>query len=79
MFVGLETITSVVVKIAEKVVNDKEPMDRKISMVFQNYAFFLHMTVSWYMGYSLKLAGNLKPKIEQKVLAVAQPIQLSKL
>lgn len=43
---GLETITAGEVKIAGEVVNDKEPMDRKISMVFQNYAFFLHMTVS---------------------------------
>ena len=79
MFVGLETITSVEVKIAEKVVNDKEPMDREISMVCKNYAVYLHMTVNQNMGSSLKRAGNLKPKIEQKVLAAAQPLQLSKL
>ncbi|MFA6639513.1 MAG: ATP-binding cassette domain-containing protein, partial [Defluviitoga tunisiensis] len=45
MIAGLEDITSGVVKIDGKVVNDVEPKDRDIAMVFQNYALYPHMTV----------------------------------
>jgi sn-glycerol 3-phosphate transport system ATP-binding protein len=50
MVAGLEVITSGEVQIAGKVVNDKEPMDRNIAMVFQNYALYPHMTVKQNMG-----------------------------
>ena len=55
MVAGLETISSGDVQIAGKVVNDEEPMDRNIAMVFQNYALYPHMTVKQNMGYGLKL------------------------
>ena len=54
-------------------------MDRDIAIVFQNYALYPHMTVHQNMGYSLKLAGYSKSKIEQKVQAAADLIQLSEL
>ena len=79
MAAGLETITSGEVQIAREVVNDKEPMDRDIAMVFQNYALYPHMTVHQNMCYSLKLAGYSKPKIEQKVRVAAELLQLSEL
>ena len=59
MVAGLETISSGDVQIAGKVVNDEEPMDRNIAMVFQNYALYPHMTVKQNMGYGLKLALSL--------------------
>lgn len=79
MVAGLEVISSGEVKIAGKVVNDKEPMDRNIAMVFQNYALYPHMTVKQNMGYSLKLAGHSKSLIERKVSATADLLQLSEL
>ena len=79
MVAGLETINSGEVQIAGKVVNNKEAMDRDIAIVFQNYALYPHMAVHQNMGYSLKLAGYSKSKIEQKVQAAADLIQLSEL
>ena len=57
MVAGLETITSGEVMIGGEVANDKEPMDRDIAMVFQNYALYPHMSVRQNMGYGLKNAG----------------------
>ena len=79
MVAGLEVISSGEVQIAGEVVNDKEPMDRNIAMVFQNYALYPHMTVKQNMGYSLKLAGYSKSEIERKVSATADLLQLSEL
>ena len=79
MVAGLETISSGDVQIAGKVVNDEEPMDRNIAMVFQNYALYPHMTVKQNMGYGLKLAGYSKSEIERKVSATADLLQLSEL
>ena len=79
MVAGLEVISSGEVQIAGKVVNDKEPMDRNIAMVFQNYALYPHMTVKQNMGYSLKLAGHSKSEIERKVSATADLLQLREL
>ena len=76
---GLETITSGEVQIVGKVVNDKEPMDLDIAMVFQNYVLYPHIMVHQNMGDSLKLAKYSKPKIEQKVRAAVELLQLSEL
>ena len=76
---GLETISSGEIEIAGVVVNDKEPMDRNIAMVFQNYALYPHMTVYQNMGYGLKLAGDSKAEIDQKVQDAAELLQLSEL
>ena len=56
MVAGLETVTSGEVLIGVNARNDKEPMDRDIAMVFQNYALYPHMSVRQNMGYGLKIA-----------------------
>ena len=66
MVAGLETVTSGEIRIGEERANDKEPMDRDIAMVFQNYALYPHMSVRQNMGYGLKIAGLPKAQIEQK-------------
>jgi len=62
MVAGLETVTDGEVRINGARVNEKEPMDRDIAMVFQNYALYPHMTVFENMAYGLKIAGT--PKAE---------------
>ena len=55
MIAGLEDISSGELKIGDKVVNDVEPKDRDIAMVFQNYALYPHMSVYDNMAFGLKL------------------------
>ncbi|MGZ5661311.1 MAG: ATP-binding cassette domain-containing protein, partial [Usitatibacter sp.] len=55
MIAGLETITEGEIAIGGKVVNDVEPKDRNIAMVFQNYALYPHMTVYENMSYGLRI------------------------
>ncbi|PCI87622.1 MAG: sugar ABC transporter ATP-binding protein [Hyphomicrobiales bacterium] len=64
MIAGLEDITSGDISIGDKVVNNLPPKERDISMVFQNYALYPHLTVAQNMGFSLMLAHA--PKAEQK-------------
>ena len=56
MVAGLETITGGKMMIGDRVVNDVQPKDRDIAMVFQNYALYPHMTVFDNIGFALKLA-----------------------
>ena len=79
MVAGLETVTSGEVLIGGERVNDKEPMDRDIAMVFQNYALYPHMSVRQNMGYGLKIAGLAKAEIEAKVQEAARLLQLDAL
>ncbi len=79
MVAGLETVTSGEVLIAGERANEKEPMDRDIAMVFQNYALYPHMTVRQNMGYGLSIAGLPKDRIVEKVEAAAELLQLSTL
>lgn len=72
MIAGLEDITSGVVKIDGKVVNDVEPKDRDIAMVFQNYALYPHMTVYDNMAFGLKLRKTPKNEIEKRVREAAK-------
>src|SRR5689334_24724122 len=67
MIAGLEDITDGELKIGDQVVNDKAPKDRDIAMVFQNYALYPHMTVRDNMGFALKIAGENKATIDEKV------------
>src|SRR5215472_7883409 len=67
MVAGLETITGGEVHIGDKVVNDLEPAERDIAMVFQNYALYPHMSVYDNMAYGLKIRGMSKAEIEQRV------------
>lgn len=73
---GLETVSDGEVRINDQVVNDLEPMDRDIAMVFQNYALYPHMSVAQNMAYGLKIAGMAKSDIKQKVYETAKLLQL---
>ena len=79
MVAGLETVTSGDVLIGSERANDKEPMDRDIAMVFQNYALYPHMSVRQNMGYGLKIAGMPKDQIDAKVEEAAKLLQLEAL
>lgn len=67
MIAGLEDITAGEISIDGRVVNNLQPKDRDIAMVFQNYALYPQMTVSQNMGFALELAGIKRPEIEKKV------------
>ncbi|MGF1477549.1 MAG: sn-glycerol-3-phosphate ABC transporter ATP-binding protein UgpC [Geminicoccaceae bacterium] len=77
MVAGLESITAGTIRIGERVVNDVDPADRDIAMVFQNYALYPHMTVRANMAYALKNRGTPRAEIERKVQEVAETLQLS--
>jgi ABC-type sugar transport system ATPase subunit len=64
---GLESITSGKVSIGARVVNDLEPIERDVAMVFQNYALYPHMTVAENMAFALKLAKTPRVEIEKKL------------
>ncbi len=76
MVAGLETVSAGEVRINGERVNDKEPMDRDIAMVFQNYALYPHMTVFDNMAYGLKIAGRPKAEIAERVAVAAKLLQL---
>ena len=76
MVAGLERVTSGEVRINGERVNDKEPMDRNIAMVFQNYALYPHMSVFDNMAYGLKIAKTPKSEIEERVNEAARMLQL---
>ena len=67
MVAGLEEISSGELQIAGRVVNQVDPADRDIAMVFQNYALYPHMTVRQNIGYGLKNRGTSKDEIARKV------------
>ena len=79
MIAGLEDISSGTLKIDGKVMNDVEPKDRDIAMVFQNYALYPHMTVYDNMAFGLKLRKVPKDEIDKKVREAAKILDLSKL
>ena len=76
MIAGLETITSGEMRIGDRVVNDVEPKDRDIAMVFQNYALYPHMTVFDNIGFALKLAHVPKEEINTRVRKAASILEL---
>ncbi|MCG7622654.1 MULTISPECIES: sn-glycerol-3-phosphate ABC transporter ATP-binding protein UgpC [unclassified Epibacterium] len=76
MIAGLEDITDGALSIGTDVVNDKDPADRNIAMVFQNYALYPHMSVAKNMGYGLKNRGASKAEIDAKVQEAARILNL---
>ncbi|MEM1399158.1 MAG: sn-glycerol-3-phosphate ABC transporter ATP-binding protein UgpC [Pseudomonadota bacterium] len=76
MVAGLETVTSGEVRIDDRRVNEIEPMDRDIAMVFQNYALYPHMSVFDNMAYGLKIAKVPRDEIEARVANAAEILQL---
>ena len=67
MIAGLEEITGGEIFINDEMVNDKDPKDRNVSMVFQNYALYPHMSVEENLGFSLKIAKVKSEEIEKRV------------
>ena len=77
MIAGLETITSGELVIADKVVNDLEPKDRDIAMVFQSYALYPHLTVRDNIAFALKLRKMPKEEINRRVDEAARILELT--
>jgi sn-glycerol 3-phosphate transport system ATP-binding protein len=71
MVAGLEPVTAGEIRIGNRVVNDLEPKDRDIAMVFQNYALYPHMSVYENMSYGLRIRGLPKADIEARVRRAA--------
>ena len=76
MVAGLEEISAGQILIGERVVNDVEPADRDIAMVFQNYALYPHMTVFENMAYGLKIARVPAAEIEARVRKAAAILEI---
>jgi sn-glycerol 3-phosphate transport system ATP-binding protein len=76
MIAGLEVITGGEIAIGGRVVNELEPKDRDIAMVFQNYALYPHMTVYDNMAYGLRLRGMSKAEIDVRVQHAAKVLEL---
>ena len=79
MIAGLEEISSGELYIGDKLVNDVEPKDRDIAMVFQNYALYPHMTVYDNMAFGLKLRKKPKDEIDKLVHEAARILDLEHL
>src|SRR4029450_3667346 len=76
MVAGLERISGGEVAIGDRVVNELEPKDRDIAMVFQNYALYPHMSVYQNMAYGLKIKGMPKDEIERRAQKAAKILEL---
>jgi multiple sugar transport system ATP-binding protein len=79
MVAGLEKITSGTISIGGRVVNDLEPKDRGIAMVFQNYALYPHMTIFNNMAFGLQLAKKKKDFITETVSRTSKALGLDKM
>ena len=79
LIAGLEEVNEGEIYIGDKLVNDVPPKDRDISMVFQNYALYPHMTVYDNMGFGLKLRKFKKKEIEERVKDAADILEIGHL
>ena len=79
MIAGLEEISEGEITIGDVLVNDVQPKDRNVAMVFQSYALYRHMTVYKNMAFSLKLRKIPKPMIDQKIREAASILGISNL
>ena len=79
MVAGLEAVSDGEIVIGDRVVNDLEPKDRDIAMVFQNYALYPHMSVFENMAYGLKIRGMAKSEIDERVKRAADILELEAL
>jgi multiple sugar transport system ATP-binding protein len=76
MLAGLENITSGTISIGDRVVNNVQPKERDIAMVFQNYALYPHMTVEENLAFGLKLRKTPKAEIKRRVSEAAKMLGL---
>ena len=79
MLAGLEEISSGEILIGGDVVNDVEPKERNIAMVFQSYALYPFMTVYENIAFTLKLSGLKKDEIKEKIRPITDMLQLTPL
>ena len=79
MIAGLEAVSSGEVHINGRVVNDLEPKDRDVAMVFQDYALYPHMNVARNMSFSLRLARLPAEEIGRRVAAAAKTLDIERL
>ncbi|HEX2783512.1 MAG TPA: sn-glycerol-3-phosphate ABC transporter ATP-binding protein UgpC [Ilumatobacteraceae bacterium] len=77
MIAGLESISSGELRIGDRVVNDLEPKDRDIAMVFQSYALYPHLSVRDNIAFALKLQKVPKEEIERRVADAARTLELT--
>ena len=77
MVAGLEEISSGVLRIDDRIMNDVSPRDRDIAMVFQNYALYPHMTVGENIGFALKMKHTPKDEVQRKVRETAAILGLT--
>ena len=77
MIAGLEKITGGEIAIGGRVVNNVPPKERDVAMVFQNYALYPHMTVFDNMAFSLKLRHAEKSTIDERVMRIAEILELT--
>ncbi|MET3926299.1 sn-glycerol-3-phosphate import ATP-binding protein UgpC [Devosia sp. 2618] len=76
MIAGLETISDGTISVGGTVVNKREPAERDIAMVFQNYALYPHMTVRGNLEYGLKNRGTPRAEIDRRVNAAAKTLEI---
>ncbi|MGN6316620.1 ABC transporter ATP-binding protein [Trinickia sp.] len=79
MIAGLEDLTTGELRIGDKRMNETPPAERGVSMVFQSYALFPHMTVFENMGFGLRIAGVPRDEIRRRVTEAARVLQLDAL
>ncbi|MGH7327639.1 MAG: ABC transporter ATP-binding protein [Polyangiaceae bacterium] len=78
MIAGLETVTEGKIFIGDRLVNDVEPRDRNIAMVFQNYALYPHMNVYENMAFALRLRKMAHSEIDRRVKGAAEVLGISR-
>jgi multiple sugar transport system ATP-binding protein len=76
MVAGLEDVSDGVIEVGGRVVNELDPRERDVAMVFQNYALYPHMTVGDNIGFSLRVSGMPKAERDTRVRAVARTLGL---
>src|SRR5215207_25835 len=76
---GLEDATTGTVRIGNRVVNDVEPKDRDIAMVFQSYALYPHMSAGDNIGFPLRMRREEKATIRESVRHTAEKLDIGKL
>jgi multiple sugar transport system ATP-binding protein len=79
MIAGLEDISDGTVSIGNTVVNELQPKDRDVAMVFQSYALYPHMTVRENIEFGLKIRKMPKPEMEKRVMDAAETLGISHL
>ncbi|WP_216332374.1 ABC transporter ATP-binding protein [Rhizobium sp. X9] len=79
MIAGLEDISDGDISIGGRTVNDADPADRGIAMVFQSYALYPHMTVAENLSFGLRMNGNPKADTQKRVSRAAEILQINEL